>query len=187
MDQKFKSIITLAFISSTILIVILCYTISKRDEVGVSGSINLPIVNSVVDIENFIKEKGYAIISTKGKVDTYKLEKKMLIGFPYEVIWGLQEVEPENYIGKNIDVYKFIVQNHVLDSKIHNSTHQTNIFIMVCDFKLIGGYSRPNHEGKTIAELPIGPETYSIDGKPIEEVKNMSFQNWREKWEKRYK
>ena len=61
-------------------------------------------------------------------------------------------------IEKEISLYGFKVKNHPLE-KIYN-VDTTNIFIMICDGKVIGGYSVPNGH--------FDGGVYSLDGKTLE-------------------
>ncbi|MEG6616389.1 hypothetical protein V6C27_08160 [Peptococcaceae bacterium 1198_IL3148] len=50
---------------------------------------------------------------------------------------------------------------------------------MLSDGKIIGGYSCPNAN-------VVGASYYSIDGRTLEEVTGLSFQQWQENWKKKY-
>lgn len=49
---------------------------------------------------------------------------------------------------------------------------------MLSDDKIVGGYSFPD-------EKMVG-SVYSLDGKTLEEVTGLSFQQWEENWKKKY-
>ncbi|BBK76725.1 DUF4362 domain-containing protein [Clostridium butyricum] len=129
---------------------------------------------------DYIKIKGYNIINSKGQVDSYILNKDMLYGSIesdlYSDIWAEQNVEPDVYFGKEISVYGFKVKNHPLE-KIYN-VDTTNIFIMICDGKVIGGYSVPN--GDFVGGV------YSLDGKTLEEVTGLTYLKWCDIWKEKY-
>lgn len=131
--------------------------------------------------EQFLKEKAYEIISSDGKVDSYKLGSETLVGPHFAPIWGMQNINVDSYIGKTIDTFGFIVKNHPLDRMSGNSKHQTRVWVLVCEGKVVGGYSLPDYD------TPHNGGVYSIDGKTLEEVTGEDFQTWREKWEGKYK
>ncbi|MNI49733.1 hypothetical protein D3C73_1043580 [compost metagenome] len=93
-------------------------------------------------------------------------------------IWGVQKEEPDKYFGKEITLYGFTVENHLLE-KIYNV--KTNVSIMLCEGKVIGGTSFPIQGKELIAGAP-----YSFEGKTLDEVKGLSFKDWTEKWKKKY-
>lgn len=131
--------------------------------------------------ENYVNSKGYDIIKRKGEVVNYTLEKNMLYGSnestEYQQIWGVQNVEPDKYFGKQITVYGFTVKNHPLEKEYKANT---NIYIMISDGQVIGGYSFPD-----LSDLDGGCS--SLDGKTLEEVTGLSYTKWLEEWEKKYK
>lgn len=126
--------------------------------------------------EDYIKSKGYEIATRSGEIDNYTLDKSMLISDPlYGNIWGVQEVEPDKYLGKQITTYGFIVKNHPLE-KIYKV--DTNVCIMISDGQVIGGYSSPNKDYDGGLE--------SLDGKSLEEVKGISYKQWLNEWKTKY-
>ncbi|MFD0618217.1 hypothetical protein ACFQZR_12155 [Paenibacillus sp. GCM10027629] len=128
----------------------------------------------------YVKAQGFTIISHKGEFHRYTLEKNKLYGttesIPYRQAWAVQKVEPDKYFGKEIIIYRFIVSNHPLE-KINKSN--TNVYIMLSEGKVIGGYSFPNIDG-------LVGSVYSIDGKTLEEVTGMNNKDWLDNWEKKY-
>ena len=123
--------------------------------------------------EEYIKTKAYKIITSKGEIQKYTLEKSKLYWgietIPYQQMWAVQKVEPDKYFGKEINIYCFTVEKHPLE-KIY--TVKTNVYIMLSDGKVVGGYSFPNE--KLVCSV------YSLDGKTLEEVTGLSYQQWRE-------
>jgi hypothetical protein len=134
------------------------------------------------DIDNFIIEKGYEIISTDGKYEEIKVNKKWI--YHNSNIWAVQYSEPDEYMGKIISTYGYTVKNHLLDEQSPN--HKTKLIVMVCDYKIIGGYSNPNYEAKDISLIRVGG-VYSLEGKNFEDIKNISYRKWRDKFLKKYK
>ena len=132
--------------------------------------------------ENFIISKGYTITAQKGQIQKYVLEKNKLYGgtgtIPYQQSWGVQTVEPDKYFGKEITVYGFTVKNHPMQKEDKNAKDGVNVYVMLSERNVIGGYSYPNAD--------IDGACYSLDGKTLEEVTGLSFQQWQDKWKKKY-
>lgn len=132
--------------------------------------------------EDYIKSKGYKITARSGEVERYLLEKSKLKGMteniPYIQAWSLQNVEPEKYLGKEIIIYGFIVNNHPLQQYDINAKDGVKLFIMLNEGKVIGGYSYPNAD--VVGALS------SLDGKTLEDVTGLSYQQWAENWKKKY-
>lgn len=128
--------------------------------------------------EEYLRDQGYKITARQGELEKYTLEKSLLHGgtetIPYQQAWGVQKVEPEPYFGKEIIVYGFTVKNHPL-SKLWDSA---NVYVMLAEGRVIGGYSFPNAE--------ITGAYYSIDGQTLEEVTGLSFIEWRDLWQEKY-
>lgn len=105
----------------------------------------------------------------------YVLEKSKLYGstgsIPYQQASGVQKVESDKYFGKEITIYGVTVKNHPLET-IYEESKGANVYIMLSKGKVIGGYSYPNAN--------IDGAYYSIDGKTLNEVTGLSFQQWSE-------
>jgi hypothetical protein len=110
---------------------------------------------------------------------------------PYSIDWASQDVDPSQYIGKNIDVEKFIVKNHVLDhwqmkskSSHMKSDGKTQVFVYVVDNKAVGGTSFPDISGSLI----LMGGYWLLDGKTLNEKDPTStdFINWSKKWKEKY-
>ena len=133
--------------------------------------------------EDFVKSQGYNIIARKGEILKYTFEINKLNGeiepLPYQQMWALQKVEPDKYFGKEITIYCFTVKNHPLEKTYKV---KTNVYIMISDGKVIGGYSFPVAD----SDVAMNGSLYSLDGKTLEEVTGLSYQNWRENWKKKY-
>jgi hypothetical protein len=67
------------------------------------------------------------------------------------------------------------VKNHPLE-KIYNVN--TNVYALVSDGQVIGGTSFP--DGDFVGGC------YSLDGKTLEEVTGLSYQEWCSEWAKKY-
>ena len=53
-----------------------------------------------------------------------------------------------------------------------------NVYVMLCECNIIGGYSYPNAD--------VTGAFSSIDGKTLEEVTGLSFQQWQDNWKMKY-
>ncbi|NGM84470.1 hypothetical protein G5B47_18835 [Paenibacillus sp. 7124] len=130
--------------------------------------------------KQYITAQGYKITSSKGEVSSYILDKGKLIGStestPYRQAWGVQKAQPDAFFGKRITIYRFTVSNHPLEQKYKS---KTNVYIMLCEGRMIGGYSFPD-----IAGLLGAP--YSLNGLTLEEVTGLGYQEWLRHWEKKY-
>nr|WP_150959475.1 DUF4830 domain-containing protein [Aneurinibacillus sp. XH2] len=124
--------------------------------------------------EDYLRGQGYKIAARKGELEKYTLEKSQLENIPYQQAWGVQKAEPDQYFGKEITVYGFTVKNHPLN-KFWGTT---NVYVMLAEGQVIGGYSFPNAE--------MTGTYYSIDGQTLEEVTGLSFSEWRKLWKEKY-
>jgi hypothetical protein len=124
----------------------------------------------------YIKNQGYDIITQKGDILKYTLDKSKLQNLPYPQYWGVQNTYPDKYLGKEISTYCFTVENHPLE-KIYKV--KTNVFIMFSESKVIGGYSFP--DGQFYGSV------YSLDGKTLEEITGLSYKQWIDNWGKKYR
>ena len=109
----------------------------------------------------FVMMKGYTVISFDNKIPNYVLTETLLNSPPFKSYWKIQPINPKNYLNKTINTYKFVVRNHPFDKyfsdKNGDSKRRTVIFIMVCDNKIVGGYSLPS-------ETYAGMDVYPLDG-----------------------
>jgi len=140
------------------------------------------VVGEEKTAKSYVKSQGYKITSRKGEIQKYTLEKSKLYGgtetIPYQQMWAVQKTEPDKYFGKEITIYGFIVKGHPLQKRDNNAKHGVELYIMLIDGKVIGGYSYPNAE--------VCGAYSSLDGKTLEEVTGLSFQQWQENWKKKY-
>ncbi|KGE20294.1 hypothetical protein [Paenibacillus wynnii] len=130
--------------------------------------------------KQYVKEHGYYVDFPLGEVYSYTLDKSKLFGhpesLPFQQAWGVQQAEPDLYFGKKVIIYGFTVSNHPLE-KIYHA--KSNVYVMLSEGKVIGGYSFPDVEGM------VG-SCYSVDGKTLEEVTGLSYSEWTEQWKKKY-
>ncbi len=140
------------------------------------------VVSDERTAEQYVEKQGYAIITRDDKVKKYVLDGSKLYGSEdsvlYQQTWGVQKEEPDSYIGKEIAVYGFTVRNHPLEAIYQRETH---IAVMMCEGKVIGGTSFPVQQGALLMGWP-----YSLDGKTLEEVTGLTYQEWSDRWEKKY-
>lgn len=123
----------------------------------------------------YLKDKGYQIVSSDGQIETYILTRQKLLEMPYMIYWGLQDVDPIDYITKTITVKKYIVKNHPL------SNDQVDVFVFVVDGKPIGGVS--NRHNEKVVDIGY----YSLEGKTLEEVQKKNLQEWEADWKAKFK
>jgi hypothetical protein len=132
--------------------------------------------------EDYVKTKGYIITDRKGEIQRYTLDKSKLYGstktIPYQQSWSVQTVEPDKYFEKEVTIYGFTVKNHPLQVRDKNAKSGVNLYIMMAEGKVIGGYSFPDAD--------VEGACSSLDGKTLEEVTGLSFQQWQENWKKKY-
>ena len=76
------------------------------------------------------------------------------------------------------ETYGFTVDNHPLQKRDSNGRNGVNLYIMITDGKVIGGYSYPDGD--------VNGAYSSLEGKTLEEVTGLSFQQWSEEWKKKY-
>jgi hypothetical protein len=164
------------------LLLILLICISTFYGCSSSKHYNISNIDNVnpKSAEDFLKTKRYEIVNANGKTDSYVLSKEKLSSVNYSNIWGLQMLDVKSYIGKAVDTYEFTVKGHPLDKTRDNNKHQTKVWIMIVDNAVIGGYSLPDY-----GEIHFGG-VYSVDGKTLEEVTGLSFQEWSDRWKKDY-
>jgi hypothetical protein len=129
--------------------------------------------------KEYVEALGYKITSYKDQVNKYTLDSGAMDGTLNQQIWSVQKMEPDEYFGKEIVVYGFIVSKHPLE-KIYKS--KTNVSIMLSEGKVIGGTSFPADNGKN--RLIGAP--YSLEGKTLEEVTGLTYKEWTENWKKKW-
>ncbi|MDQ0061454.1 hypothetical protein [Paenibacillus harenae] len=139
--------------------------------VACSGRNELPIERSTAIA--YIEEKGYKVISYEGQSSSYELTKEKLIRLPYMMYWGLMPFDPADYIGKTVNIEKFIVTNHPL------AKGKVDVYVYEVNSVPIGGTSFP-HGDKSDGGY------WSLEGKTLEELQPKSFQDWREEWVNKY-
>lgn len=122
---------------------------------------------------DYLTSKGYKVQSYAGQSQSYELTKEKLIQLPYMMYWGLQSVDPADYIGQTINVEKFIVTNHPL------SKGKVDVYVYEVEGKPIGGTSYPT------GDTSVGGY-WSLEGKTLEELQPKPFQQWREEWVNKY-
>jgi hypothetical protein len=134
--------------------------------------------------EEYLKSRGYIVISSAGLIYTYTLDASKLAAgmetWHFIDAWAVQQTAPEAYYGKSISLYRFVVKDHPLASA---SYPDTNITVMMCEGRVIGGTSFPAvKEGDPI--LMGAPS--SLDGRTLEEVTGLTYVQWLKQWEAKY-
>jgi hypothetical protein len=147
----------------------------------ISAGCNTSATGDEKTAEIYVESEGYEITARKGEIGHYVFEKSMLHGGTEAMldqqVWGVQNVEPDVYFGKEIFVYGFTLKNHPLE-KIYKQSDGTNVYIMLSEGQVIGGYSYPNAD--------VYGAFYSLDGETLEEVTGLSYQQWLKNWKAKY-
>jgi hypothetical protein len=131
--------------------------------------------------KQYLEEKGYSIKSYEGK-HSFTFNKQDLLNKPYDMIWAVQPVKPDPYIGKEITQEIFIVKKHPLDRVYRPQigfSSKVEIRVFMYEGEIIGGTSFP--VGRGIAGSP-----YSLDGLTAEEILGEDIGDWRAKWNEKY-
>jgi hypothetical protein len=131
----------------------------------------------------YLEDKGYSIKSYEGK-QSFTFKKHDLLNKPYDMVWAVQPVKPDPYIGKEITQEVFIVKNHPL-GKIYGPqtgfSSKVEVSVFIYNDEIIGGTSFPI--GKGIAGSP-----HSLDGLTVEEfLEDEDYRDWRAKWDENYR
>ncbi|WP_415813257.1 hypothetical protein [Mesobacillus thioparans] len=131
--------------------------------------------------KQFLEDRGYSIKSYEGR-NSYSFEKQDLLNKPHDMVWAVQPVKPDHYIGKEITQEIFIVKNHPL-GKIYGPqigfSSKVEVSVFIFNDEIIGGTSFPI--GKGITGAP-----YSLDGLTAEEFLAEDYREWRAKWDEKY-
>ena len=152
------------------MVILLLFSACSKSEDVIDSSI-VPGISQT----KYLEDKGYNIIEENGKVSSYTLEKDILLK---TICWGVQTFDIQPYIGKQIDTYSYIVDNHPLDKL--GDLNQTKVWLLVCENEIIGGFSLHNTTDTQYGGV------YSLDGHTLEEVTGMDYQDWREEWFAKY-
>ncbi|WDV46540.1 hypothetical protein PV797_02310 [Clostridiaceae bacterium M8S5] len=134
----------------------------------------------IIEIGNdYIINLGYEVVSSSSQPSSHILRQKDICHLPWMGIWGVQRIKPDKYFDKKLLIYSYIVKKHPLDS--YGDKNQTNLWLIVNNNRIIGGYSFPNNTE------PLYGGVFSLTGKTIKQVKGYNYQIWREKWFEKYK
>lgn len=142
--------------------------------VGCSENNQIPTEQSA--IKGFLENKGYQVISYEGQIESYELTKQKLITAPYMIYWGLQPVDPSDYLDKTIAVEKFIVKHHPL------AEGKVEVYVYVVDGEPIGGTSHPHEDTSILSDGGY----WSLEGNTLEELQPMSYPDWQKHWVNKY-
>lgn len=126
-------------------------------------------------VKKFIAEKGYSVLSYEGKIDSYTLTKAKVKEKPYNLYWGLQNLDLTSYFEKTVTVEKLVVKNHPL------SKNKVNVYVFVVNGEPVGGLSEVARDDNLVAA-----GQYSLEGKTLEEVQSKSYAEWAKEWKVKY-
>ncbi|MGK7379774.1 hypothetical protein ACSFXN_18310 [Planococcus sp. 1R117A] len=110
----------------------------------------------------YLEDLGYDPVSMI-KDDAIIIQEDYLTDPGYEQIWRVQSFSPASYLGEEIAVVEFEVDNHPLEEISNEKTTLVSVYLNKGE--VIGGWSFP----KDPAEALVG-SVYSIDGRTVEEV-----------------
>ena len=127
-----------------------------------------------------IEEKGYTVAALGGKSEAYVLDRDRLAHPNYSLVWGIQDLNAEEYIGKFVETYEFLAEDHPLLRELDDKASRIKLWVLSVEGEIIGGYTFPDYH-----ELHFGG-VYSLEGETLEEVTEMRFQAWRKGWEEKY-
>ncbi|MBU3136224.1 hypothetical protein KPL39_08060 [Clostridium gasigenes] len=116
------------------------------------------------EIGDFIEFMNYGYFDESEFVEKYTLTDRKLKDLPYSQIWDLQRASANDFMNEDIEVYKILVKNHRLSNLPGNKLNETEVFIMISDGHIMGGYSIP--------KLDTVGSVYSIDGWDNDELTN---------------
>jgi len=134
----------------------------------------------------YLEAENYRIESRLGETGRYVLDREYLAGMPGGMIWGVQQADPAEYIGKTIVSYGFLVSQHPLEKTLKTidpKDYVIRVDVLVADGHVIGGTSFPvPRDGKNgLAGAP-----YSLDGRTLEEVTGKRYGEWSDEWFSRF-
>ncbi|NBG87862.1 hypothetical protein [Isachenkonia alkalipeptolytica] len=130
--------------------------------------------------EKLLEEKGYQVVSSGGKTEIYEVNRDILAHPHYALIWGIQKIDADRYIGKTVETYEFLVENHPLLLEVAEDVGRVRVWVLFCEDEVLGGYTFPDYDE------PHYGGVYSLEGETLEEVTEMRFQAWRKNWEQKY-
>lgn len=109
--------------------------------------------------QEYVEDSGYYVRERLGEVESYLLEEEKLDGskenLVIERMWSVQDEDPRSYLGTEISVYGFVVKNHLLQQTFR-SPQRIQVFVILGEGRVIGGYAYPEADGKEAF--------YSFDG-----------------------
>lgn len=120
---------------------------------------------TAVIAKDYLEEQNYKVLSYTGKEifshngyqENFKITEDNINNSRWKFSHSVADGNPEQYIGKVIDIESFIIKNHPLDHwKSHSglkSKGKTYVFVFVVEGKVVGGTS-----------FPFMPKGYDEDG-----------------------
>ncbi|ADU29209.1 DUF4830 domain-containing protein [Evansella cellulosilytica] len=103
----------------------------------VSGCSLIQLSDSADIAKEHLEDKGYRVISLVNE-SSGELTSSWVEGFPGSQEWDVQNVDPDEYIGKEIKRVRFKVKNHPLNS-VDND--EVNVTVFLHEEEVIGGIS----------------------------------------------
>lgn len=141
-----------------------------------------------VDMQQYLMNSGYKVISYEGEVDSYTFNRAVLLGWEgpyYTPAWMLieaqNEIDAREYYNKTITVHSFKVKKHAL------IPWRNSVKLKVCENEIIGGISYPNYILPQIFGWSGGPLPLDHINREWEDMTGMSYTEWTDLWEEKYK
>jgi len=155
--------------------------------VGCSNNDNITLSEHEKKAIDYLKSNNYIIVSHLESSYEYVLNKEMITMNPYNRIWAVQYTEPDLYFNKLISIYSFIVENHplvevLLAMGIDYDNYDVQVNVFISEEEAIGGTSNLIPKDNSL----LFGGAYSIDGKTLEEVTGLTYDQWTEAWRKKY-
>ncbi|MUK87824.1 hypothetical protein GMD78_05340 [Ornithinibacillus sp. L9] len=135
---------------------------------GLTGCQEKDLSETAALAKEYLEQQGYKVISYEQHQESYKIIESKIETMPYSFYWKMPGNDAKLYVGKMVDVEKFIVKNHPLDNweccDGVKSKGKVYVYVYVVEDKVVGGTSFPY--GVDDAGLVGG--YWSLDGRTEE-------------------
>ncbi len=138
--------------------------------------------------EQYVRSKGYRVLSAEGQVMAFTIGTETLVKLPYIQYWAVQTVDPTPFWGKEATVEKFVVNRHPLDhfqtgigKLATRALGRTDVWVLSVNGAPVAGWSFP------VTDNRLTGGVYGLNGENWEDVHpGEDFQEWRAAWERRF-
>ncbi len=128
---------------------------------------------------NHIEEDGYNVVKNLGLGSEYMLLEEYMLETDHIKIWVVQDIYPDDYFGKVIMHYKYLVEDHPHDDRY--GYPYTYMVLMICEGEVIGGFTIPI----TNEDILVGGVS-PMDGDDQKSHMGMTYREWIANWKDRY-